>query len=450
MFRNTLIPISTLFFAIAALAVGYGLLMTFVGVYLKQAGLSELTVGVINAAFFLGAMSAAIFSQKMIATVGHARSFSAFSALMAISFLGHALSDSPLLWAFLRFVSGFAFYAVLIVLESWLNAKSTTAERGRVFAIYSIVLSLAVVVGQLILTIEISTTNIFIFSAILVLVSLISVANTKIKQPELKPFERYSFPKLFALAPSALLGSFVGGFYVGGLYTMLPLYVLNTYNSVDVAALGIAIAIVGGLLAQWPVGFLSDKYGRRRLLVWAGFFSALVFGLLLVLPNQIWLFYLLHFLVGTSMFSIYPLSVARANDMMDETKDLVEVSRSLLFTYSFGSFLAPLILGIALTISVNIFFSLLLIIGFLLGLFVYLGERVPDEKLSVFVPVPATSADVLAEMDPRQDEDWVEEHKVEIDVNSDSDFTIEGEPKTVQAERLEQEALDQALREDPK
>lgn len=437
MFRNTVIHISTLFFAIAALAVGYGLLMTFVGVYLKQAGLSEFTIGIINAAFFLGAMSAAIFSQKMIATVGHARSFSAFSALMAISFLGHALTDNFLVWGLLRFASGFAFYALLIVLESWLNAKSTTAERGRVFAIYSIVLSLAVVIGQLILTIEISTANVFIFSAILVLLALISVANTKIKQPELKPFERYSFPKLFALTPSALLGSFVGGFYIGGLYTMLPLYVLNTYNDVEVVALGIAIAIVGGLLAQWPVGFLSDKYGRRRLLVWAGFFSALVFGLLLFLPNQIWLFYLLHFLVGMSIFSIYPLSVARANDMMDETKDVVEVSRSLLFTYSFGSFLAPLLLGVALTISVTVFFGFLLLIGFLLGLFVYLGERVPDEKLSVFVPVPATFADGLAEMDPRQDDDWVEENKPEVNENIGTDFSIEGEPRSVRKERQE-------------
>ena len=426
MFRNTIVPISSLFFAIALLATGYGMLMTYIGVFLKQEGLSEAVIGLINAAFFLGAMLAAIFSQKLIVTVGHARSFSAFSALMVMAFLGHALVFEPVAWAVLRLVSGFAFYALLIVLESWLNEKSSTSDRGRVLAIYTIIFFLATALGQMILTMDVSSEAVFIIGSILVLWSLIFVAITRITQPVLKPFERYSFPQLMSVAPLALVGSFVGGFFVGAFYTMMPLFVLKVYDDTQVVAVAMALTIVGGLVAQWPVGTLSDRYGRRKLIAWSGFFSFLAFILLLLMPSQAWLLYLLGFLLGMSLFSIYPLSVARANDMMDESKDLVEISRTLLFSYGMGSFLAPLILGFVLGYSVTLFFIILSVFAAGLGIYALMRERVPDENLSVYVAVPVASGAALAEMDPRQDEQWVEEHRP--DYEGDSVEVSENQP----------------------
>lgn len=413
-FKRALLPISSLFFSIALLATGYGMLMTFIGVFLKQAGLTEFSIGMINAAFFLGAVLAAIFSQKLIVNVGHARSFSAFSALMVISFLGHALIFDPYLWALLRLISGFAFYALLIVLESWLNEKSSTDDRGRVLAIYTIIFFLATALGQMILMFDVEPASVFVIGSVLVLWSLIFIAITRITQPTLKPFERYSVPKLMSIAPLALVGSFVGGFFVGGFYTMLPLYVLKVFEDTNVVAVFMAVTILGGLVAQWPIGTLSDRYGRRKLIAWSGFFSFGVFILMLLAPQHVITLYVLGFLIGISLFSIYPLSVARANDMLDETKDLVEISRTLLFAYGIGSFLAPLLLGFVLGFSVILFFIILAIFAGSLGIYALLRERVLDENLSVYVAVPAVSGSMLAEMDPRQDEHWVEVHRPDM------------------------------------
>jgi len=410
-FRQALLPISSLFISIAFLATGYGMLMTYIGLYLKQAGLSEMAIGVINSAFFLGALLAAVFSQKLIVSVGHARSYSAFSAIMVMAFLGHTLHYNPWFWAGLRLISGFAFYALLIVLESWLNEKSSSADRGRVLAVYTVVFFMATALGQLILGLDVASQVVFVLGSVLVLASLFLVAITRISQPLLKPFERYSLPKLLHIAPLALVGSIIGGFFVGGFYTMVPVFVLNTYQQQSVVATFMAISILGGLLAQWPVGSLSDRYGRRKLLAWAGLFSFVICLLLALLASEIWLFYLLGFLLGTSLFSIYPLSVARANDRLDHGKDLVEVSRSLLFAYGIGSFLAPLILGAVLGISAAWFFSILALAALLLGGYALTAERIANDQLSVFVAVPAASGASLAQMDPRQDEAWVEEHK---------------------------------------
>ena len=410
-FRQALLPISSLFVSIAFLATGYGMLMTYIGLYLKQAGLAEMAIGMINSAFFLGALLAAIFSQKLIVNVGHARSFSAFSALMVMAFLGHTLHYDPWFWAMLRLLSGFAFYALLIVLESWLNEKSSSKDRGRVLAVYTVVFFMATALGQLILSLNVTSHLVFVLGSVLVLASLILVAITRISQPVLQPFERYSLPKVLQIAPLALVGSVIGGFFVGGFYTMMPVFVLNMYQQQTVVASFMAISILGGLVAQWPVGTLSDRYGRRKLLAWAGLFSAVICLLLAVLATQLWLFYLLGFLLGTSLFSIYPLSVARANDRLDHGKDLVEISRSLLFAYGIGSFLAPLILGAVLGISGGLFFTVLAIAALLLGVYALSAERIANKQLSVFVAVPAASGASLAQMDPRQDEQWVEAHK---------------------------------------
>jgi MFS family permease len=201
---------------------------------------------------------------------------------------------------------------------------------------------------------------------------------------------------------------------------MVPVFVLNTYGEQSVVASFMAISILGGLLAQWPVGTLSDRYGRRKLLAWAGLFSAVICLLLALLATQTWLFYLLGFLLGTSLFSIYPLSVARANDRLDHGKDLVEVSRSLLFAYGIGSFLAPLMLGAVLGLSGGLFFSVLAGAALILGGYALTAERIANENLSVFVAVPAASGASLAQMDPRQDEQWVEEHKPAYPAAADS------------------------------
>ena len=405
--KFSILPISSLFFAITFLAIGYGMILTFVGVYLKETGSSDIAIGIINAAFFLGAMASSIFSQKIISTIGHIRSFATFASVMVVAFLLHAVFVSEILWALLRFFSGFAYYGLLIILESWLNEKSSTQHRGKILATYSIIFYLSIAAGQFALNLQGEFYHtIFIIGSILVLFSVVFISMTKIKEPILKPFERYSFPKLYDIVPLALTSSFLGGFFVGGFFTMLPIYILNIYASMEVVAMFMAVTILGGLMANWPIGMLSDTYGRRKLIAASGFFTAAVSLLfVLLVPLFEGLIYILGFLLGAGMFCLYSLSLARANDMLDESKDVVEISRSLLFTYGLGSFIAPLIIGFGLGMSNNFIFVLYVILGVFLGFYALSKKRVADDDLSVYVTVPVVSGASLPEIDPRQDED---------------------------------------------
>ena len=403
--RSYILPISSLFLSITFLAIGYGIMITYIGVYLKQAGASSFSIGLINSAFFLGAIASSIFSQKIISTIGHIRSFASFAALMVIAFLLHSIYLNEFFWGFLRLISGFSFYALLIIVESWLNEKSSNSQRGQILAIYTIIFYLSTALGQLFLTIP-KDSEFFVFTvgSVLVLFSLITIAMTKIKEPILKPFEQYSFPKLYSIVPLALTGSFIGGFFVGSFFTMLPLTILHKFDSTTILSIFMSLTLIGGLVSQWPIGKLSDKYGRRKLIAFCGFFTAFVSLLFIIVPELNSYYYILALLLGVTIFAIYPLSLARANDVLDENKDMVEISRALLFAYGAGSFIAPIILGIIFTfLNYEAIFFIYLTIGFFLGLYSLSRKRVADDDMSVFVNFPVTSGPVAAQLDPRHD-----------------------------------------------
>ena len=403
--KTYILPISSLFLSITFLAIGYGIMITYIGVYLKQTGVSSFSIGLINSAFFLGAIASSIFSQKIISTIGHIRSFASFAALMVIAFLLHSVYLNEFFWGFLRLISGFSFYALLIIVESWLNEKSSNSQRGQILAIYTIIFYLSTALGQLFLTIP-KDSEFFVFTvgSVLVLFSLITIAMTKIKEPILKPFEQYSFPKLYSIVPLALTGSFIGGFFVGSFFTMLPLTILHKFDSTTILSIFMSLTLIGGLVSQWPIGKLSDKYGRRKLIAFCGFFTAFVSLLFIIVPELNSYYYILALLLGVTIFAIYPLSLARANDVLDENKDMVEISRALLFAYGAGSFIAPIILGIIFTfLNYEAIFFIYLTIGFFLGLYSLSRKRVTDDDMSVFVNFPVTSGPVAAQLDPRHD-----------------------------------------------
>lgn len=405
--KNIIFPISSLFFAIAFLAVGYGMILTFIGIYLKDLQVSNTVIGIINASFFLGAVLSSIFSQKIISSVGHIRSFGAFAALMVITFLLHSVFFNEILWAILRLISGFSFYALLIILESWLNEKSSEESRGQILAIYTIIFYLATAIGQLFLNIDEHFKQfIFTIGSTLVLFSIIFISLTKIKEPILKPFEKVSFPKVFSIVPLATVTSFISGFLVGGFFTMLPVYILTQSDSIELVSKFMLFSILGGLISQWPVGILSDKFGRRKLISIVAFISAFTSILFILYSNEEIYLYILGFSLGLTIFTLYPLAVARAHDVVDENKDIVEISRTLLFTYGIGSFLSPLIIGFGLSISSNFLFISFFILCIILSMYALTQERVKDKDLSVFVNIPVAAGAELPELDPRQDEEY--------------------------------------------
>lgn len=414
--RAIIFPISSLFFAISLLCVGYGLLMSLVGIRLQEFGASSALIGLVNASFFLGGVFSLFSAIKIISTIGHIRSFSVFAAILTFASLGHTITDSILAWGFFRVLSGYSLYSLLLIIESWINEKTNSSDRSRVLSIYTVVFYLAMTSGQLMLNIPDSTGFLlFVLASMFVSISLIPISMTKITEPKVAQVKTMSIPKLYGIAKLAIVASFAAGLLIGGFFTMAPVYAKAIGLTNESISIFMSTALVGALIAQWPIGWVSDRLGRKIAILAVSIVGGVASCGLWLFGHNINILYLSVFLLGVSVFAIYPLSLARANDTTDENANAVEISRGLLMVYGIGSFIAPVVIGAGMNSFGNeSLFMIFAAISFALALYSLTKDRVPFEDRSVYVTVPTASSTILAEFDPRQDDDWVQEQKENI------------------------------------
>ncbi len=398
----------SLFSSVFFLFAGFGLFLNSAGVKLSEMGVTNTAIGALNAAFFVGAALSAVAAHRVVSGVGHIRGFSVFGAVFAIAALGHMMTDNLWAWGVLRVLLGFCYYSLLMIVESWFAERSAASMRARVLAFYNVVYYVAFTAGIALLSLKPSSNDIFTLAAILVMAAMLPVALTRLKAPELPPRQRISLPRLFAIAPLALVGSFVGGLLMNGFFTMASVFLLQQGYGLREISFYLMVAMVAGFAVQLPVARLSDRYGRRNAILTCSTVSAIGaavgIGLMLAGLIDMWVQYVVAGFFGVGLFTLYALSVARANDQLPNEMNTVEVSRSLLFSYGMGSLLAPLVLGVVMDQAERYgFYGYFVVCGGLLALFAWQQKPVPEDKRSVHVNMPGAAGPVMADLDPRND-----------------------------------------------
>ncbi len=104
-----------------------------------------------------------------------------------------------------------------------------------------------------------------------------------------------------------------------------------------------AAGVGGGALAQWPAGWLSDRFDRRKVLIWISAAACLVCAAIAggVFAGALWLTYLAAFVFGAAAFPLFSIATAHANDFA-RPDEVVELNASLLFIYAVGAIVSPL------------------------------------------------------------------------------------------------------------
>ena len=397
----------SLYSAIFFLFSGYSLFLNSAGIKLTQMGVNNLTIGALNAAFFVGGTISAIVSHRIISRVGHIRSFSVFGALFAIAALAHLMMEILWLWGIFRIILGFCHYSLLMVVESWFNARSNNENRAKVLAIYEVMYYTASASGVLLLSLNLSSNNIFTLAAILVIASTLPVGLTRMKQPDIPARQRISLPHVLSIVPLAWLACFMAGIFINGFFTMGSVFFLRQGFDLQQVSIYLGAAMVGGFTIQLMVAWLSNHFGRPRVIggCAAGAALAAFIGLLLLvcIPQIAWVQYIIAFIIGCSAFPLYALGLARANDVLPNNMNTVEVNRALLFVYGMGSLVGPLLLGGIMQLFNHYgFYSVYLIVALVLAIYAIKQPRVPKSERSIYVPVPGNSGPtIVTVLDPR-------------------------------------------------
>lgn len=418
----------SLYSGIFFLFFGYGLFLNSAGIKLAEMGVTDIIIGLLNAAFFIGAALSTIFAHRIVSSVGHIRSFSVFCAVFAIAALSHMMVDNLWIWGVLRIILGFCHYSLLLLVESWLSEKTNVDTRGKVLATYNIIFYLAFILGVSLLSLELSSQNIFTLSTILVVISMIPIALTKMVQPDIPARERISIPKLFAISPLALATSFISGMLVNGFFTMVSVFLLKFSFSLSEISLYLMISMIGGFISQMPMAMLSNRIGRRNAILACAVVATLtaLAGLFVIFQENLtaWIQYIIAFLFGCSLFSLYALSIARANDELPNNMNTVEVSRGLLFCYGLGALVAPPLIGFAMSLSAEYgFYALFGLFSLILFICAVRTKPVPKaERAEMQYATPIATASPIEEIELVEeelipfDEEVVQEYQAQLEI----------------------------------
>ncbi len=337
--------------SVFSLLLSYGLLLlanglfgTLLGVRSQIEGFGTEVVGLIMAAYFLGLLQGALRASNIVAAVGHIRAFAAFASVMSVTALLHVVIVDPIVWCVLRFASGFCMAGMIIVTESWLNARSTKRTRGKVMAFYMITNYFSAGCGQFLLTIaDPGKFQLFSVASIIFSLALVPVLLTRSTAPKPPQRDPLNLRELWRTSPLGLMGSFCAGMVNASFYSLAPIFALALGFGIGGTSTFMASVIFGGLLLQYPVGHLSDRMDRRVVLTMVVLATSVACVAIVMVSewSPSWI-YLAGAVYGAFSFTVYSLCVAHANDFASTDK-LVQTASGLLTAYGFGAFLGPII-----------------------------------------------------------------------------------------------------------
>ena len=401
----------SLYLATLILLLSSGLFNTYLGLRLTALSVSEIWVGAMIAAYYLGLVLGARIGHRLIIGVGHIRAYAACAALVTITVLALVLVDQLWVWLGLRFIAGVAMVSLFIAIESWLNEQTENASRGTVFGFYMVASCLGTVLGQLALGLfpELNFRPL-VFVAICSVLSLIPVTLTRRLHPALQVPAPLALRYYVARVPLSLTVLFIAGMLTGAFYGLAPVYGLQHGMDNHQVGIFLAVSVAAGLVCQWPLGWLADHMSRVRLI-------QLGAVLLLCLGVPLWGWFdfpypaLVAFsgVLGIVQFTLYPMGAAFANDNVDPERR-VGLSALLYMVYGLGACLGPLAAGALMRAwGPDIYFVFVSACAALLVVFIrerkVKGTHRSEDAPPQFVPMADAlqSSNVMAVLDPRVD-----------------------------------------------
>jgi MFS family permease len=333
---------SPLLLGIVFIQLGNGLLTTSVGLRIDAAGFSPAAIAAVMSGFYAGQVLASLLSARFIALVRHVPAYVILAALTAVAPAAFLLGDDVVTWTAARFTVGFCLAGIFVAIESWLNDCVPNATRGRVFAAYILVQLGALLAAQFLVPplaghFERALLIVAVFGAL----AILPVAFSRTPRPSVRPHMRASLGALFAASPVGVAGAAVSGLVWAVTMAMAPIYAQRTGFDAEGVAVFVAAAVLGGLLLQWPLGWLSDLRDRRIVLAAISLLAAVAAVAGAIMGGDSHVIAVVAIMVfGGLTFPYYSIAVAHVNDKVDPAMR-VATSGAMILLFGIGSIAGP-------------------------------------------------------------------------------------------------------------
>jgi MFS family permease len=400
--------VASLLLGAGVLILGNGLVGIVLPVRMTLEHVPTQVSGLVMSCYYAGLVAGCLWGRGVISRVGHIRAFAAFAAAVAAATLIYALWFNPIAWAVLRIISGFCMAGLFATIESWLNLRSSKESRGKILSLYMVTSYLASTLGQLLVNVwSVRGLELFCLGDMLLSLSLVPVVLTRVSGPEIGRTAPLSLVKLYRISPLGVVTSTGAGLVSGAFYGMGAVFAAGIGMPVFVISIFMGITLVGGLVMQWPIGWLSDKFDRRTVLLWVLVVTATVCLLEFTLSRTAYAtiaLLSLSGLFGGGAATIYPLAVAHAFDYV-EREHMVAASAGMLLAWALGATAGPLLASQAMASGGDwtLFLYLAAVSGLLAAFVRYrMGRRsaLPAGEQAKFAP-GAEAAVLAGALDPR-------------------------------------------------
>lgn len=341
-----LISFAALFLSVVLLQLGTGGIAPLDAISGLELGFSTAEVGLLGSSHFLGFFVGCWLAPRLMGSVGHTRAFAAFTALGTIGVLSHMIIIDATAWMFMRMLSGLCIAGCFTIVESWLQAKVTNETRGRTMGIYRVVDISGSLLAQLLISVLTPAHYVsYNIVALICCAALLPLVVTKSVEPVTPDAPRLRPGLAWARSPLAAAGVVSAGLTTAAFRMVGPIYGAEVGLSVDQIALFLAAFVLGGALAQYPAGWIADRYDRRWVLIGLSLFAIVSCAITVVFSTAgTMAAFMTAGLFGFATFPIYSVSAAHAHDFA-ANDERVELSAALMFLYAVGAIASPWIVS---------------------------------------------------------------------------------------------------------
>ncbi len=335
-----------LLLGMGVLMLGAGLQSTLLGLRATLEGFPAPVIGIVMSCYYVGYVLGTVIAPYLLRQVGHIRVFAALAAVASGAILIQGGFVNPSAWGAMRLISGMCFAGIYVVAESWINDRASRANRGRLFAVYMLVLYGGLGAAQFLLVVSNPLTPIpFMLVSVLISLAMVPIMLSAQALPERALPRKVRLLELYRNSPLGVVGVTVSGLISAVIFSMGPVYARLRGLETSGVATFMAVSILAAVVTQYPVGRLSDRMDRRTVIAMVCTLATVVAGSIVAFPQMPHLVFLaLAALFSGLVLTLYSLSVSHVNDKL-EPAQMVAASSALLLINGVAAALGPILLG---------------------------------------------------------------------------------------------------------
>lgn len=324
-----------------------GMLLPVISVIFEQEGHSAALNGLHATGLYIGVLLASPFMEAPLRRLGFKPLIVIGGIMVGVSLFSFTLIQSYIVWFFLRLLIGIGDHMLHFSTQTWVTILSSEKNRGRNISLYGLSFGLGFAAGPFLTPlVEISPSLPFIVSGVFSLMAWLFIFFLKNDFPEKSTSDTRGdnslkrFFQAFLLGWIAFLPTFGYGFLETALNGNFPVYALRSGISVEGVSIILPAFAIGSIVFQYPLGILSDKFGRRNVLlvilaIGAGCFFAAG------LSDSVPLVAACFFAAGMAVGSTFSLGISFMADLLP--KPLLPAGNLMCgITFSFGSIFGPI------------------------------------------------------------------------------------------------------------